>query len=130
MSIEIGEIRDTISRELQNYSTRVTDGMKQASNFVAGELLENTKRDAKAIGIKGTGKYIKAMAIKKSEKDIFSIANTWYVKKPHYRLAHLLERGHATANGKLTRAYPHIKKNEELAIREFDELVEDVIRKG
>lgn len=130
MSIKIEELADAIGKELTLYGENVTDGIKQASDTVAGELLQNTRSDAKASGIKGTGKYIGAMAIKKTKDDAFGRVNTWYVKSPQYRLAHLLEYGHALRNGGRARAFPHIKKNEERAVQEFNDLVEGVIRNG
>lgn len=130
MSIEIGKLAAEIQRELTLYGGRVTAGIKKASDFVAGELLENTKRDAKTAGIEGTGAYVKAMAIKKDTDDAFGTVNVWYVKKPHYRLAHLLEHGHKLRNGKRTRAFPHIAKNEQKAIQEFGSMVEGIIQKG
>lgn len=130
MSITIEQLADAIQKELTLYGENVTDGVKQASDLVAGELLQNTKNDAKASGIRGTGKYVRAMAVKKTKDDAFCRVNTWYVKKPQYRLAHLLEYGHALRNGGRARAFPHIKKNEERAVQEFNELVEGVIRNG
>lgn len=50
----------------------------------------------------------------------------------HYRLAHLLEKGHAIRNGTgrtygNTRAFPHIKPVEEWAIQELPRKVEELI---
>lgn len=50
----------------------------------------------------------------------------------HYRLAHLLEKGHVSRNGTgrtfgSVKAYPHIKPVEEWAIRELPRKVEELI---
>lgn len=52
----------------------------------------------------------------------------------HYRLAHLLEKGHVIRNGTgrtfgSTRAFPHIKPVEEWAIQELPRKVEELIRR-
>lgn len=52
----------------------------------------------------------------------------------HYRLAHLLEKGHVIRNGTgrtfgRTNAYPHIKPVEEWAIAELPKRVEELIKK-
>jgi hypothetical protein len=130
LSIKVDGLAGAIGKELKVYGESVTEGVKKASDIVAAELLENTKRDAKASGMGGTGKYIRAMAVKTTKDDAFGRVNTWYVKKPHYRLAHLLEHGHVLRSGGRTRAYPHIKKNEEQAMRYYTGLVEGVIRRG
>jgi len=127
--IEIGGLASAVGRELEMYSSRVKTGVDQAVEYVGGELKNNIKRDARAAGIGGK-KYIRAMDLKKTSSTLYGKSVTWYVKAPHYRLAHLLERGHMTVNGKKTRAFPHIQKNEEQAKKEFEDLVEGVIRKG
>ena len=52
----------------------------------------------------------------------------------HYRLAHLLEKGHAIRNGTgrtygSTRAFPHIKPTEEWVKQELPRKVEELITK-
>jgi hypothetical protein len=53
-----------------------------------------------------------------------------HVKAPHYRLAHLLEYGHAKVGGGRVEGRPHIRPAEEMVIREFMAEVEEAIKRG
>ncbi len=124
--IKIDGLNDAIQKELKLYSDRVTEGIKKAVDVVSTDLLANTKADAPA----KSGKYKKAMRLKQTANTPFGKTKVWYVAAPHYRLAHLLEYGHATANGGRARAFPHIKKNEEQANERLEKEIKDIIRKG
>lgn len=124
--IDIGELSNTIAKELSQYTVAVAESIKAAVDETGKELLANTRADAP----KKKGKYKKAMAIKTVYEGQFEKRLRWYVKSPHYRLSHLLEKGHAKRGGGRVRAYPHIEKNEEIAKNNFSERVEGVIKNG
>lgn len=124
------ELAAAIQKDLTLYSKSVTDGTKEAVKRISKEMLQNIKSDAKASGFQGGADYINAMALKNDYENANGIKKTWYVKAPFYRLAHLLEYGHATANGGRARAFPHIKKNEEQANERLEKEIKDIIRKG
>lgn len=123
-AINIGDIADTIARELSTYTQEIADGVKAAADTTAKELLNNTRADAPV----RSGDYKKAMAIKTRHESNYEKRLTWYVKPPHYRLTHLLEKGHAKRGGGRVKAYPHVAKNEEKAIADFEDRVKEVIR--
>lgn len=125
-AINIGALADTIAKELSSYTVEVAEEVKAAADETAKELLDNTR----AAAPKRKGKYKKAMAIKTTRDGQFQKTNTWYVKAPYYRLAHLLEKGHAKRNGGRTRAFPHIERNAEAAKQKFSERVERAIKNG
>ena len=66
-----------------------------------------------------TGDYVKAMSTKKTAESATGEEWTWYVKPPHYRLTHLLEKGHALKNGGRSRAFPHIVYGAQVATDYF-----------
>lgn len=108
------------------YSDEVTVGVKQAVDRVSERVMDEIK--GHILFGKRTGKYIRSFAVKTSYEDKRNKRNTWYVKDPRYRLTHLLESGHQTRNGGMTRAYPHIIYGEEIAKKLLPELIEDVVQ--
>lgn len=124
--IDIGNLANTIAKELSAYTVEVAAGVKQAADETGKELLSNTRADAPV----KEGKYKRAMAVKTVYEGQFEKRVRWYAKKPHYRKIHLLEKGHAKRGGGRVRAYPHIEKNEEIARKNFSERVEGVIKNG
>ncbi len=126
MAINIDKIADEIVNTLSDYTMDIAEGVKEAAEETAKELLNNIRADAP----KRKGRYKKAMAVKTTRDDAYERRKTWYVKAPHYRLAHLLEHGHAKRNGGRVQAFPHIEKNEQKAVEAFNERVERIIKNG
>lgn len=124
--IDIGGLAATLAKELSEYTLEIAAGVKEAVTITGKELLKNTRKDAPS----KTGGYKEDMAIKKIYDSNYGRRVRWYVKYPHYRLSHLLEKGHALKNGGRVRAYPHIDKNEEIAKKAFEERVKEVIKNG
>ena len=125
-NIQIGGLSEAIQKELTLYSKEITDGIKKAVDDVSKELLQNTRADAP----EASGKYKKAMRTKTMYESGEEKRVRWYVASPRHTLSHLLENPHRTRNGGTTRAIPHIKKNEEKAVKDFQEKVEGVIKNG
>ena len=134
-SIQIGKLEETISKELTLYCDEVTKKVKQASDDVMNDLVENTKKDAN----KRTGKYRRAIASKRTRETSRVRVNTWYVKEPHSSLTHLLTDGHdikvgkkgqTKSIGKRTRTFDFLKKHEKKAVEEYTKRVEEIIKYG
>ena len=122
--ITINGLADAIQKELENYSEEVTKKTKKIVDDVSSELLNNTKNDAPV----NTGKYKKSMSIKTEHENKYGKQNVWYVKKPHYRLTHLLEYGHVKVGGGRVEAQPHIGQNAENAIEELQKRIEEAVK--
>ncbi len=77
------------------------------------------------------GKYKKSISYR-METAYYSDTGIIYAKDHEYSLTHLLENGHKLWNapGKRTRAFPHWKKGEELAIQELPQKIKDKLTKG
>lgn len=126
MAISVDKLAAELANALSAYTGEIAEEVKEAVDTTAQELLDNIRADAP----KRTGKYRKAMAVKTVSENTYERKKLWYVKSPHYRLQHLLERGHALRNGGRSRAYPHIEKNEEKARVAFEERVERIVKNG
>lgn len=123
MSIKIDDLADEIMNELMNYSQEVTDGLKQdikdAANLCRDEIKKNAPRNQ--------GNYAKSWKAKKvfeNDEDIRIVVHS----PKHYRLAHLLEYGHAKVGGGRVEGKPHIAPAEAAAERLLDKSVKITVR--
>jgi len=124
-TVDIDGLAAAIVRNLEAYSDEVTAGIKKAEDVTAKECKENLEAESPD---GATHKY-------KNGWKVTVTANTplekhTVIHNKEYRLTHLLEDGHATRSGGRTRAFPHIKPNEEKANAAFEKRVEEVLRNG
>lgn len=90
----------------------------QALTTVIPQVAKESAKQLRSVSPRGaTGKYARNWTYKVETGRIHNGAVV-YGNKPTYRLAHLLEHGHASRNGKRVNAIPHIKDVEEWAIDE------------
>ena len=122
-AIKINDLADEIAKSLSGYTREVADGVKKSATDTMNELVADTKADAPV----RYEKYKKAITSKVRHESEYEKRLTWYVKSPHYRLSHLLEKGHAKRGGGRVQAYPHIEQNREKAEKNFTERVKGVI---
>lgn len=108
--IKIDDLASAIAEELEAYQQEAAEGLKQQIRSVAKETVQTIK----ATSPKNTGDYASGWTTKvafESNQDIrVQIYNR---KKP--QLAHLLEHGHAKANGGRVDGKPHIGPAEQVA---------------
>lgn len=121
MAIKADQIAQEIVKILDDYRDTTIDKMKEAVDKAAKQAVNELKTSSPKL----TGAYAKDWAAKKERK-----ANKWaYGKvvynKKHYRLTHLLEKGHRKVNGGMVAARPHIAKVEEKAINTLVEGIKD-----
>lgn len=122
----IDELANGIAKELKNYSEEVTHSVKDVVRTTTKAMVKRTKKDARI----RTGDYRYAISRKKLYENEHKLVEVWYVEKPHYRLAHLLNNGHRTKNGRFVAGDNHISKNEKIAIKELEEGIERSIKDG
>jgi hypothetical protein len=112
----VDDLSKAIQKTLAEYEGVTIDSMKAAVDKASKEAV----RDLKSSSPKRNGAYARSWAAKKTKQ-----ANKWaYEKtvynKDHYRLTHLLEKGHRVVGAKNGRTWvdarPHIEKVEKKAI--------------
>lgn len=123
---QIDDFAKAVKEALEDYSDEVIQATKNAVDKTAKEVNEEIKK--RVSFNQRTKKYVRAFKIKTVEETRFNKSQVWYVSNGQHRLSHLLEFGHATKNGGRTRAFPHIKYGEELALRRLPELIEEGIK--
>lgn len=123
-AIEIGALADTLANELASYTEEIAEGVKKLVDDTSKDLLKSVRTDAR----ERTGAYKKAMALKLRYESKYERRKVWYVKGPHYRKSHSLEKGHKSRNGGRVKAYPHIEENEKAAKEKFESGVKEIIQ--
>ena len=108
---------------LENYNDDISEVVEKVANKVGKEAVEELKNTSP----KGTRKeYAKGWRLKKDK-----LGKNRYIVKVHnktdYQLTHLLEFGHATRNGRRTKAQPHIRPTEEKFSKKFEEEIKKEI---
>ena len=130
-SIDPKKLQETVMDYLENYSEDIQDKIVKITDNVTKEAKEKLKQIShKKFKLHGRkNPYYLGWATKTDGKN----KQYRYVKaiwnKTNYQLTHLLEFGHATKNGKHTKANPHIRPVEEEYSKIFEEKLEKAIRR-
>lgn len=120
-SVKIKGISNEFNKILSEYTDEVEKGILQARENIA----KNTAKQLKTTSPKkkgNGGRYAKGWRVTEVKGKMI-IHN-----KTDYQLTHLLEHGHAKVNGGRVAAIVHIRPAEELAIKEYIEETERVIK--
>ena len=119
--IDIDSMASQVMRELHEYSTLATDSMKKAVKKTATSV----KKEVSANAPQKTGDYAKSWRASCTLNKAHAYHMTVHASPPDYRLAHLLEKGHAKRGGGRVEGKPHIAPAE----KNGAELLENLIRK-
>jgi len=124
-NIRVDQLASEIARTVREYTDAVSEGVAE----VVDETAEQCKKELQASSPKKSGKYAKAWTVKKEGRHRY-VKRTIHVKAPHYRLAHLLEKGHAKVNGGRVAGIPHIAPAEAKYNKLLEERIIDVVERG
>ena len=122
--MQIDDLADAINEALVGYVENITQGITTAGYEAAKECRKMLKQTSP----KRHGDYGKSWVISKQKGRPGEPTKYIVHNKEHYRLTHLLEKGHAKRSGGRTRAIPHIAPAEETAKEKFIQDVEAIIR--
>ncbi len=125
-TVKIDQLAAEIAKGLADYSQDVVEKVNVSSEKVGKAAVKKLKQTSP----KKTGKYAKSWTMSTEKAIGQPDLRIIHVKAPHYRLAHLLEYGHAKVGGGRVEGRPHIRPAEEMVIQEFVAEVEEAIRNG
>ena len=117
----IDDMTREIMKGLQEYSELADDEMKKAVRKTATSV----KKEISANAPHDTGTYAKSWTSSKVRETSHNLQMTVHSRN-RYRLAHLLEKGHAKRGGGRVQGKPHIAPAE----KNGEELLENLIRKA
>lgn len=126
-SIKPEELQEALKEYMSNYLEDIEEGVKEKTKEITKEAVEELKQ----ISPRGYGRkepYYKGWTKQagKQNKGKYTIK---IHNKTNYQLTHLLEFGHATRNGKMTKAIPHIRPTEEKYNKLYEKAITTVIRR-
>ena len=124
MKIRADELAQAIVKELSEFENATEETVKAAVDKAAKNAVSALKTDSP----KRTGKYAASWADKvDTSKKARVYTRIVYSKDPHYRLTHLLEKGHKARNGRFVSARVHISPIEKNAIDDVIQGIKDGI---
>jgi len=123
MSVSVERMADEIAKMLTEYETAIVKNVDAGGKPVADKGAKQLRQTSP----ERTGKYAKSWGVTREAGGFGENAKYIIHNKKHYRVAHLLEHGHVMANGKRTKAIPHIKPVEEQVVREYEKKVREAI---
>lgn len=127
-NVDIDRISGVISTGLNTYARTIVDGIEKAAEETVKEMVKRTKK--RPTTKLSRGKYARSIASQVGENTITARSRVWYVKKPRYRLAHLLNNGHAVRGGGRVSGDKHVTRAAETAMRDFETRVAEVIERA
>ena len=117
----IDNLAEEVMKGLREYSELADDEMKKAVRKTATSV----KKEISANAPYDTGTYAKSWTSSKVRETSHNLQMTVHSRN-RYRLAHLLEKGHAKRGGGRVEGHPHIAPAE----KNGEELLETLIRKA
>ena len=121
-TIKVDDLAKEIMKGLEEYADLATDKMKDAVKKAGNEVKSEISKTAP----RNTGKYAKSWTVKTTKEFATSIEVTVHSKN-RYRLAHLLEHGHAKRGGGRVSAQPHIAPAEEKGIQMLEKDIQKAL---
>lgn len=113
--VKIEDIEKQLGKILDDFNHEVNLENVKAVNKTAIETAKYLKEKSPKSKRKTSGQYAQGWGVKKGNVARLGYTAHVKLKKPNYRLGHLLEYGHATRSGGRTRAIVHIGPAEKFA---------------
>lgn len=128
--IDVSGLAGAITKTLVDYGEKVDAIVDKQARKSMRKLVARTKKDA-PVNMHSEGKHYRDQISSKTLKSKqHKKSYLWYVNGDKYRLAHLLNNGHALRNGGRVPGDKHVTKNAEIAIAEYEKEVKEAIKNG
>ncbi len=127
-NVDIEQLSRVIRTGLNTYSRTITVGIEKAAEESVKEMVQRTKQ--RRTGRYSTGRYARSIASQVGENSITAKSRIWYVKSPRYRIAHLINNGHALRGGGRYAGDHHVTKAAEQAMSDFENRAREVIERA
>jgi len=121
------DLTTEINNIIKNYNNEKFEEVEQVAKIIAKDAVSDLKNCNNTYTVR-SGNYNRSWRLK-SESEALSFNEIVYNDK-HYRLTHLLEKGHATSNGGRTRAFPHIAPVQQKASEELLDKIKKIYGGG
>lgn len=127
-AIKPDDLQKVLNEYLKSYAEDITEDVIETTNTITKKAV----KELQEVSPKGKGSrkspYYKGWT-KQKGKENKGIYTTKIHNKTNYQLTHLLEFGHATRNGRRTKAIPHIRPVEEKYNKLYSKTLTTVIRR-
>lgn len=123
--VSIDGLADAVAQELAAYSRLTAETVKGAVTRAGKTVRGGIKNNAPV----ETGMYANSWTARKTKETSTALAVTVY-SPSRYKLAHLLEYGHAKRGGGRTRAFPHIAPAEEAGAAQLEQEIVRALKNG
>lgn len=124
------KLGDVLNEIFADYQGDIIETVNEATKKVAEAGASELKQRAKFSGIKGR-KYVNSFRADLLEQS--RLGNVYVIRSTEYRLAHLLEHGHAIVvhdkrTGKRTKAYHHWSEVEQDVVKQYEQEIKAKIQ--
>lgn len=123
-SIKPNQLAAALEEELGMYSETLTEKINIAGQKACEKLVELTRATAPH-GHRGA--FAKSIAMQEDKAEHGGKVYIWHVKKPNYRLTHLLVHGHVTKGGGRARSNPFLHNALDQVLPEYEQAIEEAI---
>lgn len=117
-------LADVLFKELKDYQDGIAERLDSAAEEAVERLVKITKKTAP----KKTGKFRRHIAGKLLQRRATGSTYVWYVKKPSYRVTHLLVHGHESKHGRVP-GDPFLQNALATVIPDYEKAIKEAIKK-